>query len=262
MEFLTIKPVNKLEMFLKNILFFESELSDVPTHLPFYADGYPGIIYLETENEAYLQPANKKLSSFFLYGQTVEPISISIYGRFKLLIFQLSPFAAKVLLGINPKELKDDCFDLNHLKKPASSEVILLLKGVLEVSGKIEIISSYIESLIEESSTNPSNKLQLAINLIIDNKGKISIKDIREKLFITERTLERQFLDYIGVSPKQFAQIIQFQFSLCQLSEGEYDLLTDVVYKNGFADQSHFIRNFKRFTGQTPSEFQKQMANG
>ena len=76
-------------------------------------------------------------------------------------------------------------------------------------------------------------------------------------MHITERTFERQFVAQVGVTPKQFAKIIQFQFSLNQLSEEDCSRLTDVVFDNGFADQSHFIRTFKKFTGKTPIEFQR-----
>ena len=35
----------------------------------------------------------------------------------------------------------------------------------------------------------------------------------------------------------------------------DYTTLTDIVYENGFADQSHFIKVFKAFTGKTPKAF-------
>jgi AraC-like DNA-binding protein len=74
---------------------------------------------------------------------------------------------------------------------------------------------------------------------------------------VTGRTLERNFVKNIGVTPKQFARIIQFNSSLKQLSETEYYNLTEIGYDNGFADQSHFINTFKRYTGKTPKEFQR-----
>ena len=75
-----------------------------------------------------------------------------------------------------------------------------------------------------------------------------------------ERTLERQFLKEIGVTPKQFAKMIQFSSSLKQMTDEDYVNLTDISYDSGFADQSHFIRSFKRYTGKTPKEFQKQLS--
>ncbi|MEZ4747997.1 MAG: helix-turn-helix domain-containing protein [Calditrichia bacterium] len=47
----------------------------------------------------------------------------------------------------------------------------------------------------------------------------------------------------------------QFRSAMEQMTEADYVNLTEIGYDNGFADQSHFIRSFKRYTGKTPKEF-------
>ena len=83
------------------------------------------------------------------------------------------------------------------------------------------------------------------------------MKKYQSELKLNERTLERRFLNEVGLSPKQFSKIIQFQLSLEQLTLKDFTKLTDIVYENGFADQSHFIKVFKAFTGKTPKTFKK-----
>jgi AraC-like DNA-binding protein len=83
------------------------------------------------------------------------------------------------------------------------------------------------------------------------------VKKLTEQLHLTERTLQRRFVEHIGVSPKQFAKIIQFQASLSSLSDKTVSKLTEVVYESGYADQSHFIRSFKKYTGRKPSQLKK-----
>ncbi|WP_373564673.1 helix-turn-helix domain-containing protein [Sphingobacterium sp. E70] len=72
------------------------------------------------------------------------------------------------------------------------------------------------------------------------------------------RTLERRFLRETGISAKQFAKIVQFQSSLTQLTTNDFREISEIVYTNGFSDQSHFIRVFKAFTGVTPHTFGKR----
>ncbi|MCD0470351.1 AraC family transcriptional regulator [Flavobacterium sp. JAS] len=250
-------PNDKVSNYVKNIFLLENDCADdKEVSLPFFADGYPGIMFHISKEGVFLQPANKKLASIFLYGQTIHPIELSIKGSYRLIIFQLFPFAAKMLLGVDPKELNDDCFDLNLLDQ----DIKLLLEQLntaKKADKQIEIISSFIERLIDLSNDNIDSTIQSAINIIISHKGKITIKDLREKLHITERTFERLFVNQVGVNPQQFTKIIQFQNSLEQLSREDYSLLTDIVFENGFTDQSHFIRTFKKYTGKTPTEFQK-----
>ena len=129
-----------------------------------------------------------------------------------------------------------------------------------DVNSVLEVLADYFHELLQEASFNPDYRIKLAINLILKTSGTVSIKELRERLSVAERTLERQFVKEIGVTPKQFAKIIRFSSSMKQLTEAEYVNLTDISYDSGFADQSHFIRSFKRYTGKTPKEFQKQLS--
>jgi AraC-like DNA-binding protein len=132
-----------------------------------------------------------------------------------------------------------------------TSKTLSTLKSTCEKL-QVKILSDYILQLVKHSSANLDNKIKLAVSTLISSKGTISITDLRNQLYITERTFERKFTKEIGVTPKQFAKIIQFSYSLNQLQESDYYSLTDVAYNNNFSDQSHFIRTFKKYAGQTP----------
>lgn len=244
----TLKP------FVNDIWVFEEENLKTETVLPFFADGFPGIVFNVAPNGLYLQHKNKELSKFFLYGQTIDPIKLYVKGKYKMIVFQMLPFAVRILLGIEPKLLNDDCFDLTELLEQKSQ--IKNLKKVSRTEHQIEIISQFLDSIVQDSSINPDKSILLAINLILQVKGKITVTELREKLFLTERTLQRRFVRDIGVSPKLFCKIIQFQNSMVQITTTETNHLTTIAYENGFSDQSHFIKTFKKYTGLTPSEFQ------
>ncbi len=259
MEYTIINPSEKLKKHVKTIYVMEKACGDDTTiSLPFFADGYPGIVFYSSNHDIYQLPKNKKLSRLFLYGQTIHPMELLIRGSYSIIVFQLFPYAAKNLTGINPIKLNDDCFDLSLMPNQNIESILKKLSKTSSSSRQIQIISEFIEKLIVDNPIKLDNTIQMAINQMINSKGKITIKKIREQLHCTERTFERQFLSQVGLTPKQFAKIIQFQSSFNQLNEHDYSLLTDIVFDNGYADQSHFIKNFKKFTGKTPSKFQKE----
>ena len=66
---------------VKGIFFLQSD-SSTQTSLPIYADGYPGIVISVTESPFIMKPKNKKLSDFYLYGQTLKPIEMVTRGKF------------------------------------------------------------------------------------------------------------------------------------------------------------------------------------
>ena len=123
------------------------------------------------------------------------------------------------------------------------------------IEERIHLISNLLIDYFEKKKVNLDLSIRNAIVKIITEKGQIQINSIAQSESLNIRTFERRFLKETGLSAKQFSKIIQFQSSLQQLTAKDYKKLTDIVYENGFSDQSHFIRVFKAFTGKTPKKF-------
>ena len=252
-------PPENLQPYVNTIMVMETNDLNSHTNIPLYADGYPGIMYYTSENGCYLLPKNKKLSELFLYGQTINPVSLDIKGPFKFVVLQLYPFASQYLLDVNPRELNDECYDLFQLDHIDIETYAERLRATEVLEEWVDILSSLVKELINYRQVPKDDQLQLAIALILKHQGQLPIKEIRDKVYLTERTFERKFNTQVGLTPKQFAKIIQFKSSLQQLTEENYGQLLDISYDSGFSDQSHFIRSFKKYTGKTPSEFLQEV---
>jgi len=248
-------PHDSIALFVKDIMIFKDEVATGKTGLSFYADGYPGIMFQQTKNGLYVLPHGKKMPSLFLYGQTIQPVELVIEGNYCLICFQLYPFVINNFFNLKAKDINDDCFDLIQLDEFDINGTLCLLNKEPLVEKRVMLISDLLCRIFEARRESLDYKIQQAIQLIINNNGGLNINALIDTLKINERTFERRFITQVGISPKQFSRIIQFQSSLSQLADKDYDKLTDIVYNNGFADQSHFIRVFKAFTGATPKKF-------
>ena len=83
-----------------------------------------------------------------------------------------------------------------------------------------------------------------------------NIKNFCDKTGINIKYLERLFLKYTGISPKVFSRITKFQrVSREMLYYRNYNNLTELAYDGGYYDQTHFIKEFRHFSGVTPVEF-------
>ncbi len=246
--------------FGKDIFVLEMGEPHTEKKVPLYADGFTGLVYSKSDNPFYQQPKGKKLSGFYLYGQTVEPITLDVKGAFKLICIRLYPFAVRILLDVDPKALKDDCYDLSLVENAGTQNTLKKLEQTEDWGDIVEILADYFNNLLQNASVNPDYRIKLAINVILKTNGTISIKALREKLGVTERTLERHFLKEIGITAKQFARIIQFSSAMQQMTDTDYVNLTEIGYDSGFSDQSHFIRSFKRYAGKTPKEYLRQIS--
>lgn len=254
----TITPHESIALFVKSILVFEETVSQEKTCLPFFADGYPGLMFQETENGLLVNPHQKLMPELFIYGQTIHPIELEIKGTYKLIVFQLFPFVLKSFFDISAQSVNDDCYNLANMKGGEVKQLLSKLNTQNTVQENIELLSLFLTRLFETKKQSLDFKVKQVIEFILKTKGQQSIALLASQMKLTERTLERRFLAETGLSPKQFSKIIQFQLSLEQLTLKDYQKLTDIVYENGYTDQSHFIKVFKAFTGKTPNTFRSK----
>ena len=199
-----------------------------------------------------LYPSMQIMKPFFIYGQTLHPIELVVEGQFQMIIVQLYPFALRSLFNLDIQSLNEDCYVLTALERTTEQK----LHSEKSPLNYISIITEFLSGKIR-AITHKDDLMKTSIQLILNSSGAISVKEITEKLNISERTLQRLFKFQAGISPGKFSKIIRFQASLEQLNKEEYLKLNQIAYENGFADQSHFIRMFKQYTGSTPSSFVK-----
>lgn len=142
----------------------------------------------------------------------------------------------------------DDIFD-----KKSILEVEERLVEVHTDKLRIKIIEQFLIAQLKEIQTD---KLILkAIRLIYETNGALRIKELNEKLFISQSSFEKRFRKVVGTTPKKFASIVRFNTVLANLTETK--TLTEICYENNFFDQAHFIKDFKQFTGDTPENFKR-----
>ncbi len=99
--------------------------------------------------------------------------------------------------------------------------------------------------------------VRYAIQDIYDSRGMLNIYDLSNSIGYSEQHIRRKFESYIGFSPKQFCQIVKFQNALDSFLENDGSDLLDIIYENGYYDQAHFIKGFKKFIHLTPKQYKK-----
>lgn len=95
-------------------------------------------------------------------------------------------------------------------------------------------------------------------NVLKQTENPVQITEFCHHNNIAIRTLERMYNKYLGVPATTFGALNRFHKSMNQLLSHDYTKLSDVAFDNGYFDQMHFIRDFKRFTGDTPKDFIRQ----
>jgi AraC-like DNA-binding protein len=106
---------------------------------------------------------------------------------------------------------------------------------------------------------NRESILHKAFELLRLSNPKIHVSELARECGLSTRHLLRLFKDYLGTSPKALVRNMRFQKARDSLFENPDQSLTQLAYECGFADQSHFIRDFYLFYGKKPSAFVEEM---
>lgn len=222
----------------------------------FLADGCPGLMFQHSDSSMFLN-GTKKLTNFFIYGQTVKPISISASGNYTIIVVYLYPYVIKTLFGLNASELTDKCLDVSLApmgQKYAITEKLLNEKSKIN---QIELLKLFMVDLISDRKYAMDLEMQAAVSKIVSGGGNEMIRNVQEQLQLSERTFIRKFESHVGLTPKLFSNICRFREALERMESGNFEKLSDVGFESGYSDQSHFIRSFKEFAGETPKAFLK-----
>lgn len=142
----------------------------------------------------------------------------------------------------------EDIFDKNKIAQAEDK--------LSEAANDLDRISIIEQFLISQLKIDTTDKLIVeAIRLIYKSKGTIRIRELNEKLFISQSPFEKRFRKVVGTTAKKFASIVRFNSVLDDMNGTKS--LTEICHEKNFFDQAHFIKDFKQFTGDTPENFKR-----
>lgn len=241
-RYLKINP--KLEEYVRTVLVFEP-CSDIQTScLPLFTNGIPAL-FCRTRDDSI---------QITLFGQSVPNEKWAIEDSTKLIAFFFKPFALGTVFKLSAQELKEKPIELNLWNAQKAIALNMQLFDSDSTKEKIEVLDHFILSQIQ-ANQRECEIILYATDKILRNPTADILSKILQELNLTERTFQRIFKRYVGITANEYRRICQFHIAFSQLKNGHFDKLTELAYVNGYFDQSHYIRSFKEFTDTTPNEY-------
>ncbi len=219
-------------------------------------DGFPGLIFQVNEAPGFYDTAKNAMPTAFLFGQTITRKKMILAGEVAAIGVYFYPSAIKTIFNLDAFEVADDCLAFELISKADYEQLLHQIQPLPTTQQRIQVLAEYFYHLIAINKKNPQ-VVDIAIAKIFSAKGLIGVNEILKELNISERSLERYFKQFVGVSPQKFIRICRFQTALQKIKTADYQKLTDVAYDLGYADQAHFIREFKAFFGTAPMQLHK-----
>ncbi len=258
MDYGEVLPSPNLVGFIKRFWFLQyahgGKTPEPETVLP---DGCPEIVFNLSDRFERVHAYGREVQSAALFaGQIRHCISIRATGRVSLFGVRFQPAGAWPLGRFSMHELTDEICDIAEPLGPDGSELKLRISEAASFKERIAVFEGF---FLNRLATAKSDAIaHHASSLIQTRDGHISIRDLADRMGIGERRLERRFRESVGISPKLLARIVRFQGVVRKIRQAETPQLLDAVHEFGYFDQSHMVRDFKEFSGETPlAYFQK-----
>lgn len=261
MLFLKQAPPSHLAHIIKEFWIVENA-DTIPEQQKIIPDGYGEIVLhygdayrIKTHDEWEVQ------DKMLLSGQCRQFFYLENTGASAMLGIKLMPVAAYALFHCEMSQLLDHVVPLNTMTDTLPPTE--LLSKNLDPQLRIEIAVKWIEGFLQGTRYHEVARIAAITDQIIAQKGLSDIESLAQQNGLTRRHLEREFKKIIGLSPKYLSRVIQFSY-IFEAMRARDNSWVDIALNSGYFDQSHFIRNFKAFTGESPSQYgfdQQNLAN-
>jgi AraC-like DNA-binding protein len=243
-------PAPPLKLFVKEYLIVETEneiinrvLPDIRPTLAFRLRGQ--VNYIEENRTVQLPMAT-------LSGLRRTARLINYKKNSATLIIVFRELGAASFFKEPLHKLFGESISLNFLIDAGKVAMITeMLQSAMDQNQRLNIVDQFLMTLFRHHS--PDLLITQALQSIHQHKGQIQINALAKSFYISNDAFEKRFRKIVGSTPKKYASIIRLR-DIVQLGRRSRSL-TELALDAGYFDQAHFNKEFRQFTGQTPSAF-------
>jgi AraC-like DNA-binding protein len=223
----------------------------------FYPSGYIDFVVNVSGGAAatIINGDKKNTPEVELLGHLTVPTRLTVAKGTCVLIARFFPYAGPLFFR-NP--IADFTNYATNLGDVFSNEIYDLYDKLMHcftIADKVKELDDFLVKKLRDNEDQYRKTVLTAdiCRTIFEDGEKFDGFDLSQKYGLSERYIQKLFLENVGISPASLFSITRFNKALNLVLASKMSL-TSVAYDCGYYDQAHFIKEFKKFTGIKPSE--------
>ena len=222
---------------------------------PVLPDGRPELIlhFGDAFERVHANCAVERQPCVIFAGQLTSQLLLRPTGLIGVLGVRFHPYGAAAVVRAPQQDLAGVTIGVDALARPLSRALAEVRESTADPVDAVSRVQAALLRWVEPDRVDP--RIRSAVETISRRRGLVSVDDVAASVSLTRRHLERKFLSAVGMAPKRLARITRFQHALRILEESEgASRGTHTAAACGYADQAHFIRDFRDLAGCAPGE--------
>jgi AraC-like DNA-binding protein len=172
------------------------------------------------------------------------------------ILVNFTPLGAWSFFGVAQHCLSRSVTDLSDLLPKGQHSLSDQLENTPSWEKRFQIVEKLLCRRFSDNHSPPSN-ISWAIHQIEQHGGLLPIEDLARDMGFSRKHLSSLFKEYVGFSPKLYANLVRFDRTIRGLQNQPEALWADLAFEFGYSDQAHLCREMKRFSELSPQAIQK-----
>ena len=239
-----ILPREELRPYVRYYWMLESE---EPFSVLTFPIGCPQIIF-HRKSPLYIPELKSFQNTFTISGQVNFPAHIQSDGNLDMIVAVFYPHTVGMFIGTPPSAFYNQEISGYDIENQQLNDVAARIFDSTSGDEPIGILERWLLTRI--NSNLNLRRIASSIGELMRTPS-VSVNILADKACLSRKQYERVFREQVGMNPKEYARVVRFQKAMRMLQCGSRDYAC-IAHHCGYADQSHFIREFKKFCGYTP----------
>jgi AraC-like DNA-binding protein len=190
-----------------------------------------------------------------LLGHWTMPTSAAIKKGNTCLITRFYPYAGALFFPNRASEFTNESVDFYDIFGKGSADLYDLLMEQPSLQQKIKVLEEFLlqRLMVNRKSDHHLHLVESLCNDIAGGDTLFNIQSLSAHYGFSERYIQKIFSSWVGLTPQKFFAVRRFNKSLELLRSSE-EPMTSIAFACGYYDQAHFIKEFRSYTGLTPTQ--------
>ncbi|MGW5417215.1 DUF6597 domain-containing transcriptional factor [Actinomadura geliboluensis] len=257
MEYVGRVPAPPLDRFIDDIYC----MSGVPRHRRLNVPPMPSAhLFINLGEPARLRDSDLSVAPAMVadgwfMGIWTRRFLIEYPARVRLVGVHFKPWGLSPFIDIPASELRDRWVPVDAVWQRSVDRIRNQIGDITSAAEALRAVENELRARLTDTPSLGLDLVQHTAGRLETGHGAIPVGALADAAGVSGNHLAAQFKSHVGVTPKRVARIYRFARLILSVDARRPVDWPDLAHMAGYFDQAHFIREFKDFTGHTPTQY-------